>query len=289
MTSLGVIGHAATLELFERLCARNRFPAAVVLHGPPAVGKGTVARWLAARLLTGDVHTNPSPETHPDFLPIDLLDVVDVRETLVSLLQRTHERPFQAPTRVLLLKEIDRLSSASASLLLKTLEEAPPFTKFLLTATIRARVPATIRSRVFTRELAPLSTLELAAALRARGLGFPHATEVARLSGGRPGLALRLVDDANHLERYRIWARRCSLSRSHGNGPTKPLSLDEPALAEEFVLFLQGLCRPSELLTAETVHLPSAAVLRRTREATAMLRQHVPAQLVVEYVLGSFP
>lgn len=279
-----VIGHAPTLELIRRLVARERFPAAMVFVGPPAVGKRTVAR-VAARWLL-----DAKGDGHPDLLTLVLTEVGAVRETLVTLLHHAHQRPVHARYRILLLPNIDRLSEASASLLLKTIEDAPSFVKFLFTATIRRRVPITIHSRAFTRDLTPLSVDELADALRQRAVPFALASEIALLAGGRPGLALKLAADETALKQYRAWAA-CLASgtgrRSLAN------TLDDPVLAEEFLCFLQGMFRAHVLVgqhgsaRSGPLRFPSPVPLRRTREATAMLRQHVPPGLVIDYVLGS--
>lgn len=281
-TRHALIGHRATLDVLERLVARRRFPVAVLLVGPPSVGKGTVARWLAGSLLTerGETLGRP-PAAHPDMLRFDFQEGGEVRNMLVGLLHQAHQRPVAAPQRVILLEEVDRLSEASALLLLKAMEDAPPFAKFLLTAVLRARVPATIRSRVFTQALAPVADEELARGLRARGISADRAAELTRLAGGRPGLALRLADDPSVLARYRSWEASLGQLPDAPQAPgTLAESFQDAAHAEEFVLFLQGRLRPG------AGGHPAPVLLRRTREATAMLRQHVPAALVVQYVLN---
>lgn len=280
----GVIGHASVLALVRRLVERARFPAALVLVGPPAVGKRTVARVTARWLL------NAESDTHPDLLTLTLTEGAAVRETLVALLHHAHQRPVHARHRVLLLPDIDRLSEASASLLLKTIEDAPPFVKFLFTATIRRRVPLTIHSRAFTRDLPPLPTDELADALPRRGVPRELAAEVALLAGGRPGLALKLAADEVELQQYRTWAACVSSGIARRSLAS---ALDDPVRAEEFLFFLQGLFRahaligPHSSVRGGALRFPSPVFLRRTREATAMLRQHVPPGLVIDYVFGS--
>lgn len=280
----GVIGHAPVLALLRRLVEREQFPAATVFVGPPAVGKGTVARIAARWLLSmeGDVH--------PDFLALAFAEGREIRETLVALLHHAHQRPVVAPFRVLLFPNIDRLSDASASLLLKTIEDAPPFVKFFFTATIRRRVPVTIQSRAFMRELSPLSVDDLADELLRRGVPRSLAAEVALLAGGRPGLALKLAADAVALTRYRTWA--ACLSSGPGRWSLAE-TLDDPVRAEEFLIFLQGMFRAHALVAPRNsgsngpLRSPSPVFLRRMREATAMLQQHVPPGLVVDYVLGN--
>lgn len=271
------IGQARLLRTLETLHDRDRLPAAILLIGAPGVGKGTVARSLAVRLL--DLGTPEELPSHPDLLRLDLEQGQHLRDSLVALLHRVHGRPLVAPRRVVLLEDIDRLSAPAAALLLKTIEDAPPRTRFLLTASARERVPLTIRSRVLTRDLLPVSDEELAAGLRARGVSERDAYELAVLAGGRPGLALRLAVNDALRARYRRWA---GVAASLITAPQRPEMPDDEftdsSAVEEFLIFLQSRCRSGDL---------PLRLLRRVREALTMIRQHVPPGVVIEYAVGS--
>lgn len=273
-----LIGHHRQQTFLQRLVEDEKFPAALLLVGPPGVGKKTVSEAVARSLLQAG---ESRLEAHPDVVRIEFAEDQVLRETLVRLLRAVHERPMRAPTRVILLPNVDRLSLDASSLLLKSIEDGPLFTKFLLTAATIGRVPETIRSRSHVIELTPVADEELAHGLAAFGYSKPKAREATRLAGGRPGLALRLLSDPNLFERYRSWeVFQSSLETSFRERSDLASTLDSPDAAEEFICFLQSRLRSGR---------PSLALLRRSREAIAMIHQHVPARLVLEYVLAGNP
>ena len=252
---------------------RNRVPAAILLVGPPGVGKRTIAVLCAQKLLA--VKTDTGLQAHPDLLRLEPLEDAAMRDLLVRLLHHVHQRPVRADVRVILIEDVDQLSAAAAALLLKAIEDAPAYAKFFLTAVVLDRVAPTVRSRALVRPLPPAPEDMLAGELRARG--FSAADELARLSGGRPGLALRLAADPDLLRRYRAW----EAALTHLRPSEKDLRLgDDPEMTKEFFVFLESTLRRGK---------PSATLVRRVREAEAMLRQHVPPHFVVQYAVRSTP
>lgn len=271
----GLIGHARAWALLDRLVARERLPAAVLLSGPPNVGKRTLANHLAARLLD-----SPDPlrvGEHADALDLQAGEALAARAQVAHLLQQVWQRPIRARYRCVFLEHVDRVSPPAAALLLKAVEDAPSFAKFFLTATVDELVAPTIRSRSLQVPLSPAADQVVASGLITRGVAAGDAERIATLAGGRPGLAIRLAADDALRARYEHW---------HGvvQKPARvaDLALDDPTLAEEFLVFLQGALR------ATAVSMPvSPGRLRRAREGVAMLRHHVPPALVIEFVLGT--
>ena len=189
---------------------RGVFPGCVLICGGAGMGKSTLARLLASALLCED----PSPAvrpcgqcksckrakalTHPDLLtPAETkkksISVDEIRGILSAL--QTHA--LESDRRAVLLDDADRLTPQAQNSLLKNLEEHPPATHFILTTAYETRVLSTIRSRVITVRLAPMTEKALADWLHLQGLDAEDAREYARLSDGSPGLALTLSADAS--------------------------------------------------------------------------------------------
>ena len=105
--------------------------------------------------------------------------------------------------RAVIVAEADRMNDSAANAFLKTLEEVPPDTYFILTASSRDRLLQTIRSRCLALHLLPLSDDEVRSeTLRMLG---PDADvdgvsgDVVGLAIGSPGKALYYVEHARAL------------------------------------------------------------------------------------------
>ncbi len=87
--------------------------------------------------------------THPDFMKItpetpgSMIRVDAVR----ALAERVTQSPLLAPRRVVVIDPADAMNTASANALLKTLEEPPSATIFILVTDENMRLPATVKSR----------------------------------------------------------------------------------------------------------------------------------------------
>jgi hypothetical protein len=91
---------------------------------------------------------------------------------------------------VVLIDPADALTEEAGNALLKTLEEPPPGTQFILVTSRPAALLQTVRSRSQRVRFGPVAQAELRGWLEARGLD----PALARLSLGSPGVALRFAD-----------------------------------------------------------------------------------------------
>ena len=169
---------------------------AYLFHGPAGVGKRELARRFAAELL-GD-HARVERGSHPDLYLLEPLGeqirIDDVRELRRDL----HMRPFEGERRVYLVFGADSLNEDAADALLKDLEEPPPYAVVVLVAERLGPLPETIRSRCQLVPFRRLSEPAVRQAIRehAPELGEEELTTLARVSGGRLGRALQLLDPA---------------------------------------------------------------------------------------------
>jgi DNA polymerase-3 subunit delta' len=83
-----------------------------------------------------------------------------------------------------------RMNEDAQNALLKTLEEPPAGATLILCADEPERLLPTVRSRAATLRLGPLGIRAIEGLLGERGVDPPRAARLARLAGGRPGLAL---------------------------------------------------------------------------------------------------
>ena len=213
-------GNAAASEILAGMIARKKIPQTILLDGPEGVGKATLARRFAARLLghpelierddlslehnaatlaerekwTAEKRSDDPffLATHNDFVtfapdgPLRQIQIPQIR----LLKERAQFGPLQGEHRIFLVDGIDRANEQAANSLLKVLEEPPPYLIFLLTAENTYDLLPTIRSRSLPIRLSKLADEEMLAFVRARGLG--DSERRVALSAGSPGMAVAL-------------------------------------------------------------------------------------------------
>jgi DNA polymerase-3 subunit delta' len=149
----------------------------------------------------------------------------------------------------------DELSPQAANTLLKTLEEPPPRTHFILVTSRPSKLLTTIRSRSVPIRFAPLDDAIIADVLAARGIEAARIKEIVAESEGSLAEATRLTDpDA--------WAgRRAFIDRALD-------ALRTPSLAES-VLLGEGGDKSREVLREQIEGLARYFARAGRREATA--------------------
>ncbi len=197
------LGHSAVQAQLAQMLGQGQLPHTLLLHGPRGVGKATLARWLAARLICGAAEAesrNPltpnknsaqwaqlQAQSCPDFYvltPEEDKKSIGIKavQTLLEKLQRSADT-----ARVVVLDCTDDLTPEAANTLLKTLEEPRPGVFFILVAHQLEAVLPTIRSRSRLIKMGLLSEAETAAVLATQGAQGATDTEAAALAHGAPG------------------------------------------------------------------------------------------------------
>ncbi len=196
------IGHERVRRFLQRAIAREALGHAILLAGPAAVGKTTLALDLAAGLLCGQGGGDPCWQCreckgvlrrqHPDFHLVQLEEGrKSIRmEQIAALQQAVALRPYEAGQRVSLMLEAHLLQPEASQRLLKTLEEPPPHNTLVLTAESTHLLPPTLLSRCQVWRLTALPRRVVQAALEERGTPRQDAAFLAAASLGRMGWAL---------------------------------------------------------------------------------------------------
>ena len=203
----GVIGHDRVVEMLEREAER---PAhAYLFTGPTGVGKATVARRFAGALLCpGDPDgvRRVNDATHPDLHLVEpegrtALTVEQARRTVASAVRT----PVEADKKVFLFEEAGMMNDEAANALLKTLEEPSSTAVFILVTESEDDLPATVASRCRVVRFGRAGEADIREALVDRDYHPEQADEAARISGGRPGLALALAEESEVAEYRKVW------------------------------------------------------------------------------------
>jgi DNA polymerase-3 subunit delta' len=211
-----VFGHEWAIDLLTGALSHDRLSHAYLLTGPAHIGKTTLARALAQTLNCESGGLAPcgacrscqlvAKDRHPDVRLIKPeLASSGRKETLridqVRGLQKALAlAPYEARYQVAILARFHRASLGAANALLKTLEEPPERVIIILTADLVDPLLPTIVSRCQSLSLRPLPLDRVESALLERwGAEKGRAHQLAHLSGGRLGLAVRLLSDPHLL------------------------------------------------------------------------------------------
>jgi len=185
---------------------------AYLLRGAPGNGAMSAARAFAAALLCPDggcggcrTCRSALAGSHPDLHIVTrsgaTLSVDDVHRA-VQVAQR---RPLEAARQVVILTDV-HLGARAAPALLKTLEEPPGSTVFVLLADELPPELATVASRCVQVPFPPVARDVLVRWLVGRGVTSDVATVVADSSGGNLERARVMIEDPEVAVRAALWS-----------------------------------------------------------------------------------
>lgn len=194
---------------------------ALLLHSLIGMGEASlvwgISRWLMCQRRDGLKSCGAchacqlmQANTHPDWYRLEAekgksaLGIDAVR----SVTEKLYHHAQQGGAKVVWIPDAAQLTEAAANALLKTLEEPPKNTWFLLNSQQPAQLLATLRSRCFTFHLAPPDEAPgLQWLLKQRPISEQDALTALRLSGGAPAAALDLLSEKR-------WAAREALCQA---------------------------------------------------------------------------
>lgn len=210
---MSLLGHEDAWAQWHAAMAGPRMHHAWLLTGKRGVGKAGFALAAARQLVTEDGVPQPV-EHHPDILVLSHLPSSKEEEKkrdegkpfllkrsisvdqVRQLQQRLNTRPTLGSRRVVIIDPIDDLEKAASNALLKSLEEPPQGTFFVLVAHRPGRLLPTIRSRCRVLPFRALGPDEMATALAREAPQADAAARAAAIAAaaGSPGVALEFVD-----------------------------------------------------------------------------------------------
>jgi DNA polymerase III subunit delta' len=205
------LGHDANWARFSAALASGKLHHGWLLTGPRGVGKAGFAARAAAALVDPENLNGHliAQRSHPDILYVQRLpkdppkdgDPPDPDAELkrsisieqIRQLQRSlTTRPSMGTKRAIIVDSADDLERAGANALLKSLEEPPTGTYFLLVSHTSDRLLPTIRSRCQKMRFDPLDEIQLRQFLtmKAPDLSAAECELLIRAGAGSPGQAL---------------------------------------------------------------------------------------------------
>jgi DNA polymerase-3 subunit delta' len=213
-----VIGHRKLVALLSRSIERDSIPPSLIFAGPAGVGKRLVATASAQALNCLDPRRGTPCTTeaidydacgvctactrierglHPDVVIIEPGDTGSIKvDPIRDIIDRTGYRPFEGRRRVVIIDEADALVPQAQNALLKTLEEPPSSSVFMLVSARADALLPTVQSRCPRLRFHQLGPEDVAAALIRGGKKEAEAHAIAALANGSVGSALDVNADA---------------------------------------------------------------------------------------------
>lgn len=213
----------------ERAVARMRSCLVDPVHaylfvGPPGSTKDQAARAFAAALLAGGDHPDHRSARlalageHPDVREVRRVGAAIAKEQIEDIVRTAALAPVEGDRKVMILEEFHLLTAEGAARLLKTIEEPPASTVFVVLADQVDSELVTVASRCVRIEFSPIPETAIVEALVREGQDPAAAASAAAASAGNLDRARVLVSDPG------LAARRAAFasvpSRLDGSGFT---------------------------------------------------------------------
>ena len=204
-----LIGHAATADYLRKNISEQKFPHAVIFSGAEGIGKRFAAEICAAALLCEHAKDGlpcgvcescrlVAAKTHPDFYVVEPEESKTARNIKIGQIREMQNeaslRPINSERRVVIIDGAELMNNAAANCLLKTIEEPPSQTIFILLTANRSSLLMTIRSRCRSINFDKIPAEKIYDALISRGVEETEAKNLSIIADGSLGRALKLKE-----------------------------------------------------------------------------------------------
>ena len=152
-----LVGQEAVSTSLTHALDENRLTHAYLFSGLRGSGKTSSARIFSKALVCDEGPTSTPCERcenciaanegrHIDIIEMDAASHRGI-DDIKGLIEQTKYAPAAARFKIFIIDEVHMLSTPAFNALLKTLEEPPPYVKFILATTDPLKLPATVLSR----------------------------------------------------------------------------------------------------------------------------------------------
>ena len=171
-----VIGQEHVTRTLQHAIESGRVAHAYLFVGPRGIGKTTLSR-IFAKALNCEHGPTPTPcdacDLCREIMSGNALDVIEIDaasnngvDNIRDIRDSIQFAPARARYKIYIVDEVHMLSTGAFNALLKTLEEPPPYVKFIFATTEIDKLPATIISRCQRFDLRRIPTTLIVEHLR---------------------------------------------------------------------------------------------------------------------------
>lgn len=207
-------GQDRAVSLLQRAYKNETISHAYLFIGPSGVGKSLVAKSFIKLINCESVSADFNPcnqcSSCLEIIENKFLDLIHIKPAStkevikIDLIRKIEEqisyKNFKGNQTIVLIEQIEQMNLSSANALLKTLEEPPPNTIFILTSVMEHLLPATIRSRCQLIIFSPLPTDFIFKQLQERYLDEIPSNRlhlIAKLSQGSMTNSFNFIEQKN--------------------------------------------------------------------------------------------
>lgn len=201
-----IIGHQKQFDMLQRAIEAEKLPHALLFCGQSKIGKKKVALELAKQFFceaggknycgTCRNCTDLEKNAHPDFMVVgenenkEIL-MGDIRDVIWKL----SLKPYSAKRKIAIIDNAHQMNKETQNAFLKTLEEPSGDTLLIMITEYPDSLLPTIVSRMQKVKFLPVATAEIKKYLEGVGVKEGDTERIAKLSFGKPGRAIELVNN----------------------------------------------------------------------------------------------
>lgn len=255
-----MIGHGKIIEYLQKSIEAGRLAHAYLFCGPRHTGKSTLAgNFVSSLLCRGEASVVPckvclhcrqiAAGVHPDCYFVEKeegkknISIEQIRE----LRRQLGMKSMMDSYKIAVVRGAQDMNREAFNSFLKTLEEPAEKTIVIMLAENIGSFPKTILSRCQTMNFVPVPVREIREYLVEEGMGAEKADDLARLSMGRPGIAVRYSENpellADHEAGIREFLALCQATLPDRFALAEKMSKDKgfvkagKAIADKFFLW----------------------------------------------------
>lgn len=171
-----IVGQDHIKKSLKSAVSSGKLSQAYIFSGPRGVGKTSCARILAKSLNCKDGPTLKPCGVCPacmDIIHSRSMDVIEIDgasnrgiDDIRGLRENVRFAPISGKYKIYIIDEVHQITVDGFNALLKTLEEPPPYVKFVFATTASHKIIPTIRSRCQCFEFNPISLSQVADKIR---------------------------------------------------------------------------------------------------------------------------
>ena len=222
-----IIGNTAAVTTLHKMVTDEQVAHSILLVGPEKIGRTAIALQFAATLncMSLEITTKPcgvcracrliQNNSHPDLIHLIPGDVLcrggggheahpnsrDIRICQIrGLIETVSRYPFEAPWRVIIIEPAEQLGREAANALLKTLEEPPNHTIFILISKTLDSLPETIVSRCRQLSCTLVNPKIIEQELLMRNIPVDIVSKAINAANKKPGLAIQFSENPKLIE-----------------------------------------------------------------------------------------